>query len=220
MIDILVALAIWYGLGAVAAAWATRRGHVDLWLIGAALWGAIMLPLVIAARLAVLARPARPPMPARITTQGAHALLVVDVEDSPRQALAPIAGMAMQLAVVDVIVLVSEEARSGIVASSELAEADELVHRILRNVPAVETTTVITSLSALEQLARRGWQADLVGVSEGVRSRPTGRAVLRSVAKLDRHRPQALRTRPPRRAAHRRVRSTQRPNRTESVDAV
>ena len=221
MAHILLAVCLWYALGAVAAWWATHKGHApDLWFIGAALWGAIMVPLVVAARLAVLVRPARPQLPVRSpTTTGLHALLLVHVDDSPKQALAPLVGMALELHALDIVVLVSEEASSRLIASPEMAKAEQSLHRILRAIPPVETSAAITSLSGLDHLARSGWQADLVIATPTVSHHRLSRSVARSVSRMGNLPRERRGQHVPRLAASRR-RSTKPPIHAERVDAA
>ncbi len=186
MINIVLAVGLWYGLGASAAAWAAHKGHSpDVWIIGAAMWGAIMVPLLIVARLTVLARPAQPQLPLRHERgAGLHALLILHVDDSPKEALARLTEMTLPVSTLDVVVLVSEEASSGMIASPEIPAANQSLHRILRAIPPVETSTAVTSLSGIQQLARRGWRADIVIAAPLVHDRWLGKSAARAAGRL------------------------------------
>lgn len=184
MIQILVAVTLFYGTGALAACWAGHRGHeTGIWMIGAALWGALLVPALLVARLLVHIRPAAVEPPGETADVGASVAIVMDVDDSPVDLVERLRTFGGPVGTLVIVALVSEEARGRFVAGAEIDNAKAALRRMLRRLPPVRTTTAITSLSGLEQLAG-AWRADAVVTGPNIGRGLLGGAVARAVHAL------------------------------------
>lgn len=184
MFDLLVALSVWYGLGFAAAAWAGHRGHDQgLWTILAALWGAASIPILMLVRLFLRTRTAKVAPPER-SLDGGTAAVVMHVEDSPAAIAEQLRSLTEPIRTLAVIVLVTEEASSGVVGAAEKRAAETTVRCMVRNTPPVRTTTAIVSLSGLEELVRQGWRADMLVTGALVDEHPLGAPMARAVKRL------------------------------------
>lgn len=154
--QVFVVVAIWYGLGAIAAVWAIRQGHNFLvWTTLAAILGGMALLLVVTARLWVRLRTrdrsetaswseGRDPSFAGPSFAGPTVSVIVGVDEDPGMVIAYLRHRCRALAAADVLILVSEEANIGCVDTGEADRSRRLAEAVGSRCPVPISTRTIS----------------------------------------------------------------------------